>query len=328
MEKKIEWLDSLRGIACLIVVVAHIVAQHPVIGMYANGCGKIGVWLFLVMSSFLLLYHTGSKVFSGKNLIRYYWNKMLRLYPVYIIGLILAYFSGLLPEWTDILKHLFLLEGYGHFWYMPVIIKFFMIAPVFKWLYTKFSKKVFSCIISGLLVVLAVCFPFTEYTENSIELRWYMPVFLMGMLLYMLYEKMKDYKQHKIWDAVAIVAVGIILLLTPWMREKLWRIDPANYLQNKYILIGGLWCIIMIAVSRGIQIRKVLEKSRFLQEIGKISYAIYIFHYIILLCLKEKGVAWGVNGILTFCFSIVISIGVRRWIEQPIERRKVMRKNV
>lgn len=34
-----QYLDSLRGIACLIVLLAHIVATDSTFGIYASGCG-------------------------------------------------------------------------------------------------------------------------------------------------------------------------------------------------------------------------------------------------------------------------------------------------
>ena len=38
-----KYIDSIRGIACLIVLTAHIIATDTTIGIYASGCGKIGV---------------------------------------------------------------------------------------------------------------------------------------------------------------------------------------------------------------------------------------------------------------------------------------------
>lgn len=325
METKIKWFDSMRGLACLIVLIAHIIAINPMFGMYANGCGKIGVWLFLLMAAFFLLYHSEGQTFTKKDLVEYYWKKILRLYPVYIIGLLVAYCCELLPDWRNILKHLFLIEGIGHFWYMPVIIKFFIIAPVFKWVYTKLrNQAIFSVMIFVLAIVLAISFPFTKYTENSIELRWYMPVFLMGMLLYILYEKIQNHSSCKAWDVIAVAFVDVILLFTPWMREKLWGMEPSRYLQNKYLLIGGLWCLIILSISQGEYIRALLEKCTILQGIGKISYSIYIFHYIILQWLNGKNMSWGINVIVTISLSILISLIIRYGVEEPLERMQVV----
>ena len=54
-QKRVGYIDSLRGIACLFVLIARIVSVSEV-GSYVSGCGKIGVWLFMVLSSFLMIY--------------------------------------------------------------------------------------------------------------------------------------------------------------------------------------------------------------------------------------------------------------------------------
>lgn len=48
--KKIKYLDSIRGIACLIVIIAHWWATHPLYGVYASGWSRgCGHFLGLVM---------------------------------------------------------------------------------------------------------------------------------------------------------------------------------------------------------------------------------------------------------------------------------------
>lgn len=42
--ERVKWLHSLRGVACIIVLIAHIISTDSNIGGYASGCGKIGVW--------------------------------------------------------------------------------------------------------------------------------------------------------------------------------------------------------------------------------------------------------------------------------------------
>lgn len=52
-QEKIQSIDSIRGIACIIVIISHVIFFDQQIGIYANGCGKIGVTCFLIMSGFL-----------------------------------------------------------------------------------------------------------------------------------------------------------------------------------------------------------------------------------------------------------------------------------
>ena len=74
MQKNIAWLSSLRGIGCLFVLAAHLGASSTNYGMYFNGCGKIGVWLFMIFSGFWFLYPLCQRqqALKGRNLMGYY----------------------------------------------------------------------------------------------------------------------------------------------------------------------------------------------------------------------------------------------------------------
>lgn len=47
--------DGIRGLACLLVLCTHLPGFFlPDYGKYVTGTGKYGVWLFFVLSAFLL----------------------------------------------------------------------------------------------------------------------------------------------------------------------------------------------------------------------------------------------------------------------------------
>ena len=54
MRGNTNYLTAIRGFACLLVIIAHILSGMPYIGINVAGTGKIGVWLFFILSAFLL----------------------------------------------------------------------------------------------------------------------------------------------------------------------------------------------------------------------------------------------------------------------------------
>lgn len=188
---RIKWLHSLRGVACIIVLVAHIISTDSNFVGYASGCGKIGVWLFMLFSGFFLMlpYIRDDKKFQLKDFADYYIKKIVRIYPAFLITLVLGVVLGLYTFYDASIMLLFR-GAWGHFWYMPVIIKFYFVAPIFIIIYIflkRLSKKNYNAIFIGILSVLAIVFaklyPYELYDENSIRLVWYIPVFVFGMLL-------------------------------------------------------------------------------------------------------------------------------------------------
>ncbi|MDD6304456.1 MAG: acyltransferase [Lachnospiraceae bacterium] len=321
MQKNIAWLSSLRGIGCLFVLAAHLGASSTNYGMYFNGCGKIGVWLFMIFSGFWFLYPLCQRQqdLNGQNLMGYYGKKIIRIMIPYLAVLLISMGLGFIPDGKELLRHLLLIDGFGHFWYMPVIMKFFLIAPLF-WLLQQMikDKKWLFAVIAGIGIVLAVVFPFTTYTENSTQLRWYVPVFLMGMLLAIIWEAWNNWKENSIGaDVIVLVLVLILFSFTPWLRQKLWGIDPSAYLQNKYLLMGGLWCFIILGIVKGKIWKAWLNKSRVLQWIGEISFPLYLIHFPILMRLNATEIGWAKKVIIVLVTSILLAAILHWGVEKP-----------
>ena len=310
MSNRIEWIDSLRGFACILVMFAHLLATHPTLGMYANGCGKIGVWLFFVLAGYLLLSTAKDENITLKWCGKYYAKKLIKLYPVYLIGLLFAFFLGQLQGIGDLLLHLLLLKGTGHFWYMAVILKFYIIAPGILWLYKKMKKSLFIVISLVVLTVDLILFPPNKYVENSINVVWYIVVFIYGMILYVIQQYLKIKKKSILWD-IGGITLGIgILFLTPWVRERVWNISPSSFLQNKYWLIGIIWCAIFLCIDKSKFIKDYLNKSYVLRFLGKISYPVYILHYVLLQWLRTLEMPWKIMAVVFIMVSIMTGWGL------------------
>lgn len=329
--KKIKSLNGLRGIAALIVLIAHWWASNPDYGIYASGCGKIGVWCFMLLSGFFLMYPFANRATLQFSISQYYLKKFLRIYPSYTLALVFAVVLGTLT-WSDLYKHLLLYEGLGHFWYMPVIIKMYIIGPIFVLTYEFLDKKFKDTMVVnsiygiGLLIVgtaFAVIFPVYTYEENSISLYWYIPVFMIGMILAMTYVSMQTKGINKCfaWDIICIVSVIAILVFTPFMRQALWGVEPSGWLQNKYLLMSGLWAFIILGLLFGKYIGELLEKCRFLQWIGNISFPVYLLHYLFLGKLNMYITNIWVKGVLLIIITLSIS-----WMVNEMFEKKIMGK--
>lgn len=321
MQKNIAWLSSLRGIGCLFVLAAHLGASSTNYGMYFNGCGKIGVWLFMIFSGFWFLYPLCQRqqALNGRNLMGYYGKKIIRIMIPYLAVLLISMGLGFIPDGKELLRHLLLIDGFGHFWYMPVIMKFFLIAPLF-WLLQQMirNKKWLFAIIAGIGIALSVVFPFITYTENSMQLQWYVPVFLMGMLLAIFWDFWNNWKENSVGADVIVLALVVILFsLTPWFRQKLWGIEPSAYLQNKYLLMGGLWCLIILGIVKGKIWKEWLNKSCILQWIGEISFPLYLIHYPILMRLNATEMGWTRKVIIVLVTSIPLAAILHWGVEKP-----------
>jgi peptidoglycan/LPS O-acetylase OafA/YrhL len=90
---KLDALTGLRYVAALCVLLAHIACSFPAgaIKKYTNTLSGIGMPLFFTLSGFLMIYNYSASFQTsyGKTLWRFYVARFARIYPIYIISLLI-----------------------------------------------------------------------------------------------------------------------------------------------------------------------------------------------------------------------------------------------
>ena len=189
-------LDGLRGIAVLFVVLSHAsnakMFIHPIINFHAMG--KVGVYLFFVLSAYLLDRQIALAFIANKTSIGYWKNyflrRFLRIYPLFVIALI---FHGLLnlvgvktviDSIIDIPLHMILLKGESIFWSIPVEFKYYFISPLIMWFCHKFlewsaGKLLFVFV---LIVAISIAIELIFHLPLVSTFR-YFPIFLVGTII-------------------------------------------------------------------------------------------------------------------------------------------------
>ena len=205
-EKRIEYLDSIRGIAGLSIMMAHLLTSYAIIGVNGSGTGKINVCLFFVLSGYLFgISKLDKDINLKKDVYDFYVNKFLRIVPCFLVTIIVAILLNVIDSRTAF-DSLTMKSVYGHLWYIPVILGFYLIAPLLGFLISKKVPNI--CKIVGLLtigIVFAIVFPYTQCVENSIKFWYYLPVFIMGMVLVVLNNVIcNKLKRQYVYDIICI----------------------------------------------------------------------------------------------------------------------------
>lgn len=89
-KNKIDELESIRGLAALVVVLYHIPGWHPFLHhiSFIRG-GGLMVDLFFVLSGFVIFSAYGERLKSGGDFIKFQFLRFGRLYPVHIVFLLI-----------------------------------------------------------------------------------------------------------------------------------------------------------------------------------------------------------------------------------------------
>ncbi len=94
-QKKIEELESIRGLAALLVVFFHTPKWNPILNVAIINNSNLMVDLFFVLSGFVIFNAYSDKILTQKDLIRFQFLRFGRLYPVHIIFLFAFVFIDL-----------------------------------------------------------------------------------------------------------------------------------------------------------------------------------------------------------------------------------------
>lgn len=117
-------LDALRGIAALTVVAYHTAFIY---GITAPAEGQIAVDLFFVMSGFIIAYRYEDDLCRGMGLAAFVKVRLVRLYPLFILGAIL----GVIPALVAVIG------GHGDALHKGLVASFplalFMLPSHFTW---------------------------------------------------------------------------------------------------------------------------------------------------------------------------------------------------
>jgi len=163
-------IDGLRGIAAIWAAYSHIFffdfkldpAYHPTlpIGYFFNAAHG-GILIFFTLSGYVIGL-TNRLPFSQTNVIRYLLRRFIRLYPIYVLAVILGIISIQGDTWKTIVGNLFflqvavsaLIKGNGVLWTLHYEVVYYLVFLAVWY----FQPKVVPLMLCSLVV--ACVFPF------------------------------------------------------------------------------------------------------------------------------------------------------------------------
>lgn len=347
---QLDALDGLRGLAALIVILSHTSNASMFFIPYidARGIGKSGVFLFFLLSSFLLsraLIKQGASAFSRSSISHYMQRRFFRIYPLYIpylfIGLVSTFAITLFFEKEglgipfsltilEFFKHLILIEGKGVTWSIAVEFKFYFILPIIILILLTIKNRMgFLAEIIFLLLLIAltqVVSPQGESLVNDPRLMPYMCIFLLGIILAVVQCEIESGRLKKSLFTPIIplsyLSVLALIFMTPSGISLIIDKVENNYFHKDFIQHSILWGIVILSVINFNSRLSLFFKMNWLVFYGSLSFSIYLFHPIFIkiayrLPLNEYLSAWFV-----LLLSTITSYTAYRFLELPVSKFK------
>jgi peptidoglycan/LPS O-acetylase OafA/YrhL len=273
---QIDALDGIRGLAIIFVLLSHFNNYdfRLIPGFSFSGIGKAGVYLFFVLSSFLLTYSFLIKPANALKKVQtykiYFIRRFFRIFPLFTLILIMSLFlsqvlhtnfSSYQITLSNFLNHLLLQQGNSVLWSIPVEFKYYFLLPLVVIIFYLLLKKrtVPAIAFSTVIVILTmIIFPPEGSLENDVSLIYYLPIFLcgsLGALLHHNFQKsfLKDKIEMKIFcEGIAVIRFLLVLTTIPNMYSLIiGSIVSRTYFSKYFLMYGIIWTIFILGVLNG-----------------------------------------------------------------------------
>lgn len=310
---KLRYIDTLRGLAILAVIVVHCSMYGnndylPAIVQSVALYGIHGVQLFYIVSAFTLFLTLQNREEREDNLWpKFFIRRFFRIAPMYYIGIVYylwqdgmgaRYALGDADHITtsNILANFLFIHGFNPYWINSLVpggwsiaveMVFYCMVPLL-FVALRNARQAFVFVLAALAVRLALQVFLLEFQPINHERLWleflYMylpnqlPVFGLGILFYFI---VKD--NYKLSISPALILVAAVVLTVQFVGAPIgYPVLPTHF------LFGCAFLVLCIALSK--YEFKLLVNPVF-TYIGKISYSMYLVHFAVLYWLVEFNMA-------------------------------------
>ncbi|MEX5448549.1 acyltransferase family protein [Stutzerimonas stutzeri] len=304
--------DGIRGLACLIVLIMHGLSLGWPEQLFPllKGGGKYGVWLFFVLSAFLLTLRLSNRGFSGGSLADYALGRTLRIMPLFVFACVLYAWSDVGIQNIEQLRSVLLLQsGSIHLWTVPVEYKAYFVLPLLVWAGVRLQRRLGNgaLALAALAAVLAqqAAWPYWNTPADSPNTRWYLAPFIFGTFCALMLPWLSKRRRGTLGTIFALFTFIILVLALPGPRQALLGGELANDLMDKHVFIGLWWAVFIALLIDGHGLVGRMLSHRLLAYLGTISYSTYLFHWLIMV----KVFALFPNNPLAFAAAQIMAIG-------------------
>jgi peptidoglycan/LPS O-acetylase OafA/YrhL len=330
-------VDGLRGFAALLVVASHAgnMGLHLIPGLSLAGTGKYGVYLFFVISAYLLTLQwlrAGSQPWHDlPHLARYFWRRLVRIYPLYAVVLCAAWLLrprslGVPIDGEALLSHLLLQEGRDIYWSVPVEFCYYLVIPVLSaWLLLRMPAWLSLLGAAGLLALVAGFYPASDAPANSDRMGYYLPVFVCGSLAawgWALHAGRPQLRLERPWSYAADAsALTLLVLSVPAVYQALgWAVGPAE-LHRTFIGWGVFWALVLLGVVSGaMPVWNRVMRWPVLRWCGRWCFGIYLLHLPVLMVVSATHLPRWIAAWIALLLAIAVGGCAHLAVERPAQK--------
>jgi peptidoglycan/LPS O-acetylase OafA/YrhL len=342
---RLDSLTGLRFIAALAVLMYH--AQFIGVSGTVTNPGFEGVTFFFLLSGFVLAWS------HRPGTLNFYKRRIARIYPIYLVAILCGILCNIINHVAQtplmVLRDLSLTQAWfiwvpklglvwapirintidGPIWTLSVEAFFYLTFPIWIYILTRISRRqrqIAAIVIAAIPIVgwvLSIHYQ-TFSAASQTYSYWGAPFrlteFLLGMIAAF---EVKDGLRIPMFPAFILLAGSSYYLWTGTLDR-----NPYFFLMPQSPVIVPFTVIICAFASADLRGKFTLFNSKPLVVLGTWSYALYLFHDMVLTYFQEWAShlpEWVIKPPWPFeCLFIVVVIGlsaaIYKYVEYPAER--------
>jgi peptidoglycan/LPS O-acetylase OafA/YrhL len=308
MSNYVPYFDGIRGVAILLVALGHFFYEY-----YIFKIGWVGLNIFFILSGYLVTKSLFQyQCYSAQNyFLNFYGRRVLRIFPLYY-GVLISFFFLFpaisqkfqfhfielypiqanywlyLSNWQIILDGLPKQPVFFHFWSLAVEEQFYFIWPIL-FLYSSTTRNRYVLISFLFFLSIASRVMTSNPLHSYVNSLTAAEPLLLGSLLSIF--QMEDILQKVDRKLIIGAILSFLFLCVVFFQNSDLHITNGLLMKYGYsainIVIGSMVCSILVGNSLGLKFR-ILFSAKWLKWVGKYSYSIYVFHWIILKTVVYK----------------------------------------
>jgi peptidoglycan/LPS O-acetylase OafA/YrhL len=301
-------------------------------GLDLSGIGKHGVYLFFVISAFLLTLQWLQRPIGGAGagfLGAYLLRRAARIFPLYLVVLIAGYAlppagKGLPADGQALLMHLLMLQGDFIYWSIPVEFKYYLLIPLVAGLIRcRLAPTLKTSMMIVALVLVIWMFPPALSPANSIDLVHYLPIFMAGSVAawwwsHACYDFTLSQRVKRLspWDLLFIFG---LVVSTPMMGFlPLIGFQGADALHRSFIAWGVVWSAVLLLLLAGwLPLWRWLFEHKGMRACGQWCFGIYLLHMPALYVARKLPVPEFIKAWVGLGLALLAAAIAYRLIEKP-----------
>ena len=280
MKNRIEYIDFLKFIGLLGIIIAHVESPN-----WLMMIRSFDVPLMVIISSLLASYSIKKYNFDCKSIISYYISRFKRLvFPTWIFLIIYFIFRFVfMNELMNISYYLdtFLLTryGFGYVWIILIYLYCALLIPIFRFM--GFNKKSIMIVLVVYLLYEILYYFGIGTTSKLIDTTLFY-VIPYGLLTFIGFNYEKISNKKRIVLMIFSFFIFTVLVYYYYVNTGSFQlVSVVKYPPRAYYLSYGLLCSILLMIIFN-KINLKIFKNKVIVFISKHSMWIYLWHILVL----------------------------------------------